>query len=385
MKKVKKYLLIGCLVFISTTSFAQHTVTFLVKQPPLLHSMEHLYIAGNFNVWNPSDKNSQLKAEESGIFSITLSLPDGNYEYKFTRGSWEKVETDSSGKGIQNRTLQLQSDTTIRITISGWNDDFKQNETSSKKNHTASVNVKIIDTAFYIPQLDRNRRIWLYLPPDYEKSKKKYPVLYMHDGQNIFEAATSYSGEWGVDEFLDSMFTQSKKEVIVVGIDNGNFKRMNEYNPWEFQNFGKGEGDKYVDFLVKTLKPFIDQHYRTLKNKANTFIAGSSMGGLISLYAVLKYPQVYGSAGVFSPAFWTASGIDSTTIADAKKINSRLFFYAGGKEGDSMVPDMKRIEKEIKERSQSPVKELIDPEARHNEAAWRKYFPAFYEWAILNN
>lgn len=385
MKKVKKYLLIGCLVFISTTSFAQHTVTFLVKQPSLLHSMDHLYIAGNFNVWNPSDKNSQLKAEESGIFSITLSLPAGNYEYKFTRGSWEKVETDSSGKGIQNRTLQLQSDTTIRVTILGWNDDFKQNESSAIKNHTASVNVKIIDTAFYIPQLNRNRRIWLYLPPGYEKSKKKYPVLYMHDGQNIFEAATSYSGEWGVDEFLDSMFTQSKKEVIVVGIDNGNFKRMNEYNPWEFQNFGKGEGDEYVDFLVKTLKPFIDQHYRTLKNKSNTFIAGSSMGGLISLYAVLKYPQVYGGAGIFSPAFWTASGIDSTTIADAKKINSRLFFYAGGKEGDSMVPDMKRIEKEIKERSQSPVKELIDPEARHNEAAWRKYFPAFYEWAILNN
>ena len=384
MKKVKKYLLAGFLVFISTISFAQHAVTFLVKQPSLLHSMDHMYIAGNFNVWNPSDKNSQLKAEENGTFSITLSLPDGNYEYKFTRGSWEKAETDSAGKGIQNRTLHLQSDTTIRVTIPGWNDDFKQNESSSKNNHTASVNVKIIDTAFYIPQLDRNRRIWLYLPPGYEKSKKKYPVLYMHDGQNIFEAATSYSGEWGVDEYLDSMSTQRKKEVIVVGIDNGNFKRMNEYNPWEFQNFGKGEGDEYVDFLVKTLKPFIDKNYRTLKNKSNTFIAGSSMGGLISLYAVLKYPQVYGGAGIFSPAFWTASGIDSAVISKSNKINSKLFFYAGGKEGDSMIPDMKRIEQEIKERSKSPVKELIDTDAKHNEAAWKKYFPDFYEWTILN-
>ena len=384
MKTIKKYLLFGLLVFISTISFAQNTVTFLVKQPSLLHSMDHMYIAGNFNVWNPSDKNSQLKAEENGTFSITLSLPAGYYEYKFTRGSWEKVETDSSGKGIQNRTLQLQSDTTIRITIPAWNDDFKQDESSSKKNHTASVNVKIIDTAFYIPQLDRHRRIWLYLPPGYAKSKKKYPVLYMHDGQNIFEAATSYSGEWGVDEFMDSLFSQNKKEAIIVGIDNGNFKRMNEYNPWEFQNFGKGEGDEYVDFLVKTLKPFIDKNYRTLKDKPNTFIAGSSMGGLISLYAVLKYPQVYGGAGIFSPAFWTASGIDSAVVSKSKKINSRLFFYAGGKEGDSMVPDMKRIEKEIKERSKSPIKELIDPDAKHNEAAWRKYFPDFYEWTIGN-
>jgi len=204
----------------------------------------------------------------------------------------------------------------------------------------------------------------------------------MHDGQNLFDNATSYSGEWGVDEYLDSIFKKGKKEVIVVGIDNGLNKRMNEYNPWEFQNFGKGEGDQYVDFLVKDLKPFIDKHYRTLKNKSNTFIAGSSMGGLISLYAVLKYPQVYGGAGIFSPAFWTASGIDSTVIADAKKVNSKLFFYAGGKEGDSMVPDMKRIEKEIKERSSSRIREKIDEDARHNETAWRKYFPDFYAWTV---
>jgi predicted alpha/beta superfamily hydrolase len=382
MQKLKKKLFVALLLLVSTGSFAQYKVTFLAKQPSLLHSMDHIYVAGSFNVWNPADKNSELHPEQSGILSVTLSLSAGNYEYKFTRGSWEKVETDSVGNGIQNRTLKLESDTTIRINILGWNDDFKQNAASSKKNNSASVNVKIIDTAFYIPQLKRTRRIWLYLPPDYAKSKKKYPVLYMHDGQNLFENKTSYSGEWGVDEYLDSIFKKGKKEVIVVGIDNGLSKRMQEYNPWEFQSFGKGEGDKYVDFLVKTLKPFIDKHYRTLKDKPNTFIAGSSMGGLISLYAVLKYPQVYGGAGIFSPAFWTASGIDSATIADAKKINSRLFFYAGGKEGDSMIPDMKRIEKEIQEHSASSVEEKIDPDAKHNEAAWRKYFPDFYEWTV---
>ena len=344
--------------------------------------MDHIFVAGNFNMWNPGDSSYQLKTEANGISTITLLLPAGNYEYKFTRGSWLKGETDTAGKGTANRNLKLDADTTISVNILGWADDFKSNQVAAAKNHSASKNVKIMDTAFYIPQLKRTRRIWIYLPPDYATSKKSYGVLYMHDGQNLFDNATSYSGEWGVDEYLDSIFKKGKKEVIVVGIDNGLNKRMNEYNPWEFQNFGKGEGDQYVDFLVKTLKPFIDKHYRTLKNKANTFIAGSSMGGLISLYAVLKYPQVYGGAGIFSPAFWTASGIDSTVIADAKKVNSRLFFYAGGKEGDSMVPDMKRIEKEIEERSASTIKEKIDEDAHHNEAAWRKYFPDFYEWTI---
>ena len=382
MQKLKTALFLCLLLYISALSYGQYKVIFELKQPSLLHSMDHIYIAGNFNLWNPADKEFRLTPDKNGEEKITLSLPAGNYEYKFTRGSWEKAETDSTGKGISNRSLKLQSDTTMQINIQGWNDDFKSNNISVENNHTASVNVKIMDTAFYIPELKRTRRIWIYLPPDYVASQKKYPVLYMHDGQNLFDDATSYAGEWGVDEYLDSIFKKGKKEVIVVGIDNGLSKRMNEYNPWEFQNYGKGEGDKYVDFLVKNLKPYIDKHYHTLKTKQNTFIAGSSMGGLISLYAVLKYPSVFGGAGIFSPAFWTASGIDSTVIAGSGKLKTRLFFYAGGKEGDSMIPDMKRIEKEIKDRSSSPIKEIIDPDAKHNEAAWRKYFPDFYEWTV---
>ncbi|MGN6249399.1 MAG: alpha/beta hydrolase-fold protein, partial [Ginsengibacter sp.] len=283
MIKLKFGFFLGLLFLVSQNSFAQNKVTFLVKQPSLLHSMDHIYLTGNFNLWNPADSSYLLQSHPNGVSTITVSLPAGNYEYKFTRGSWQKGETDSSGKGIGNRSLTLNSDTTINVNIAEWNDDFKQNNVAVERGHTASPNVKIIDTAFYIPQLKRTRRIWIYLPPEYKNSAKRYGVLYMHDGQNLFDAATSYSGEWGVDEYLDSIANKNEKEVIVVGIDNGLSKRMSEYNPWEFENFGKGEGDQYVDFLVKNLKPFIDEHYRTLKNKANTFIAGSSMGGLISL------------------------------------------------------------------------------------------------------
>lgn len=382
MPQIMRIALTCFVLGISNLCFAQNKVTFLLKQPSLLHSRDNIYVAGSFNLWNPGNNDFQFKKASGGLDSLTISLPAGTYEYKFTRGDWTKGETNTDGSGIQNRALKLTGDTIINIKVLGWNDDFAT-AVSEEKRHSASGNVSVMDTAFNIPQLSRTRRIWIYLPPDYAESKKSYPVLYMHDGQNLFDNATSYSGEWGVDEFLDSIFLAKKKEIIVIGIDNGQAKRMNEYNPWEFQNFGKGEGDKYVDFLVKNLKPYIDKHYRTLSNKNTTYIAGSSMGGLISLYAVLKYPEVFGGAGIFSPAFWTAPGIDSAVIATSKKMNSRLFFYAGGREGDAMVPDMIRIEKEIKKNSVSPTKEIIDPEAKHNEAAWKKWFPSFYDWTII--
>lgn len=377
-RKIILFLL--CNLIINIT-YSQFKVTFVVKQTADNHKGDSVFIAGNFNNWDPSNKEYALNSVHEGISSITISLAQGNYEYKFTRGDWSKGEANAGGGGAPNRVLHVMGDTIVHAEISAWSDEFAQGSTQPK--HTLSSNVEVMDTAFYIPELGRKRRIWLYLPPGYFTSGKKYPVLYMHDGQNLFDEATSYAGEWGVDDFLDSIFSSGKKEVLVVGVDNGLQKRMTEYNPYNFGKFGKGEGNQYVDFLVKDLKPYIDKHYRTLPDKQNTYIAGSSMGGLISLYAVLKYPGKFGGAGIFSPAFWTASGIDSMVISRAKKMNSRLFFYAGAKEGKTILPDMKRIAQEIRKRSASPLKEVIDPKAMHNEAAWRKYFPQFYEWVLL--
>ncbi len=371
-----------CNLIINIT-YSQFKITFVVRQPADKYLGDTIFVTGNFNNWDPGDKEYALSKNSEEIASITLDLSPGNYEYKFTRGEWSKGEADAGGSGVPNRTLHVLGDTLIHANISGWADEFDQHP--AQRTHTLSKNVKVMDSAFYIPQLGRSRRIWLYLPPGYFTSRKKYPVLYMHDGQNLFDEATSYAGEWGVDDFLDSIFSSGKKEALVVGIDNGLQKRMTEYNPYNFEKFGNGEGDQYVDFLVKNLKPYIDKHYRTLPGKKNTYIAGSSMGGLISLYAVLKYPHKFGGAGIFSPAFWTASGIDSLVISNAKRMNSRLFFYAGAKERETMIPDMKRIAGEIRKRSASPLKEVIDPQAMHNEVAWRKYFPEFYEWVLLKN
>ncbi len=299
--KIKHFILCIFLLGNASIVFCQNKITFLLQSAPVKDSGEMIFAAGNFNNWVPNDSNYQFK-KINGKTILQIQLPNGDYEYKFTRGNWDKGETDKTGKPVKNRILKLSSDTAMDVVIQGWNDNF--NPPSSKIiKHTASQNVRIIDTAFFMPQLNRTRRIWIYLPTDYNQSNKKYGVLYMHDGQNLFDDATSYSGEWGVDEYLDSIFLKGKTQVIVVGIDNGLSKRMSEYNPWEFQNFGKGEGDLYIDFLVQTLKPFIDKNYRTFTGKKNTYIAGSSMGGLISLVAVLKYPAVFGGAGIFSLHF----------------------------------------------------------------------------------
>lgn len=357
-------------------------IIFFVKEASLLHLGDKLFIACSCNNWNPSDKDYSFTTDKKGFGKIKMRLSAGNYEFKFTRGNWDTVETESTGKDIANRNITISGDAAVYIKINGWKDDFKAGVPNEKK-HTVSPNVTIINN-FFIPQLHSKRRIWVYLPPGYSKQKKHFPVLYMHDGQNLFDDATSFAGEWGVDEYLDSISALGKKEVIVVGIDNGLSKRIDEYNPFTFQQFGKGGGDKYVDFLVHDLKPYIDKNYRTLPGKKNTFIAGSSLGGLITLYAVLKYPKIFGGAGIFSPSFFTAPGIDNVVIADSKHMNSKLFFYAGGKESDSMIADMKRIEAEIKKYSRSKIKEDIDYNAVHNEAAWKKYFPMFYNWEILS-
>ncbi|MEO7802075.1 MAG: alpha/beta hydrolase-fold protein [Ginsengibacter sp.] len=360
---------------IAAQTFAQFEVKINVSVPSLKHVEDSVYIAGSFNGWNPSSAQ-RLSLNSSGQGAGILYLDKGNYDYKFTRGSWEKSETNASGTGLANRKLTVNFDTVFNVVIDGWQDDFSS--ASQQRKSTASKHVMIMDTGFFMQQLGRTRRIWLYLPEGYNTSSEKYPVLYMHDGQNLFDNATSAYGEWGLDEFLDSL--KSSQQYIVVGIDNGLAKRMNEYNPYAFADFGKGEGDAYVDFIVNTLKPYIDQRYRTKVDKKNTSIAGSSMGGLISLYAVLKYPKTFGSAGIFSPAFWTASGIDNGAFKNSKAVRSKLFFYAGGKESEKMIPDMRRIETLIRKHSPSKIKEVIDVNAQHNEDAWQKHFPAFYHW-----
>lgn len=241
---------------------------------------------------------------------------------------------------------------------------------------TASKNVSTFNIAS--PQLNSSRKIWIYLPENYSKSKKRFSVIYMHDAQNLFDSKTSYSGEWNVDEKLDSL----RAQVIVVGIEHGNEKRIDELTPYKNEKYGGGKADAYLDFIVSTLKPKIDNEYRTKTKSRNTIIMGSSLGGLTSYYAALKFPKVFGKAGVFSPSFWYSSDIYNFT-ENSGKIKSKIYFLAGDNESEDMVKDLNSMELLLNKNRcyclNLNEKKIIKG-GQHNEKLWRENFVNAILW-----
>jgi predicted alpha/beta superfamily hydrolase len=242
----------------------------------------------------------------------------------------------------------------------------------ANKASTALPGVSLLPDLIDMPGLNRKRQVRLYLPPGYATSGKRYPVLYMHDAQNLFDDATAFAGEWKVDETLDALSKEGKLELIVVGIDNGADKRITELNAWDNARFGQAEGKEYTDFIVKTLKPYIDAKYRTRPDRANTAIMGSSMGGLASHYAIAQYPHVFSKAGVFSPAYWTAAPSFDFMAAHPLPKDARVYLLMGEKEGDSMVPDVERMAGVVRKSGhpQDATVLKIVPGAKHNEQFW---------------
>ncbi|MBL7760727.1 MAG: alpha/beta hydrolase [Sediminibacterium sp.] len=355
---------------------AQYTARFVVTAVATRPN-EDIYVSGNFNNWNPKEEQYKLKPFGGNRKSIVIrDLPAGNYAFRFTRGSIDKMECAADGRDIADRMVEVNADVSNEYSIAGWKDDYPERP----KKYTASPRVKIIDTAFRIPQLDRNRRIWIYLPKNYASVGKAYPVLYMHDGQNLFNDQTAASGEWGVDECLDTLQARLGKECIVVGIDHGGDRRMNEYSPYDHFKLGKGEGKQYVDFIATTLKPYIDTRYRTRKGSDYTFVAGSGMGGLVSWYAVMQYPGVFGGAGVFSPNFL----LSPQYFVDAEQFSTasipKFYFYVGEQEEAGMVTNMKKMAGILQKKPQFAIRTVVNPLGQHNETYWRREFADFYKW-----
>ncbi|CAN5382773.1 hypothetical protein BH09BAC3_BH09BAC3_13930 [soil metagenome] len=246
---------------------------------------------------------------------------------------------------------------------------------------TAQPNVVVPERQFRMSGLERDRQIRIYLPPHYQNTQGRYPVLYMHDAQNLFDDSTSYAGEWGIDESLNELSQSMDLNIIVVGIDNGQDKRMNELSPWENQKFGKAEGAEYIEFIVKQVKPFIDSTYRTLSDRENTAIIGSSMGGLISHYAIYKYQDVFSKAGIFSASYWYSDEVYSFTKDNPVPSDSRLYLIVGKNEG-AMVDESEKMYDQIvaQEHPKENVMLVVDADGEHNEASWRRQFTPAIKW-----
>src|SRR5688572_22896510 len=247
--------LITSLVLLTTLSSCTTRPTAQGEPPPpglTLHvtvppDAGPVYLSGNLpelGPWNPG--KFPLHGTGPTRTTVLALPPNTTLEFKFTLGSWQTVETTSAGQDIANRTFTMPDSpfATFATTVAAFR--AASSRAATRPASTASPNVSILHPAFPIPQLDRTRRIWIYLPPDYATSTKTYPVIYMHDGQNVFDAVTSFSGEWGVDETLDQLHTQGDHGAIVVAIDNGGAHRLGEYSPWRSSanpRYGGGDGD----------------------------------------------------------------------------------------------------------------------------------------------
>lgn len=362
------------LIFLTTQGWSQLTIN-VTSVPANTPQDDDIYIAGNFNGWNPGNAAYKLTDNGDGTWYITFSPDAGTLQFKFTRGSWETVEGNAQGQFIPNRTLSYGGgQQTENVTIAGWE--------GNGGGSTLEENAYILSEDFEIPQLNRTRRLWLYLPPDYETTEKTYPVLYMHDGQNLFDATTSFAGEWEVDESLNELFDNGDEGVIVIGIDNGGIHRIDEYSPWIHAEYGGGEGDEYVDFIVETLKPFIDANFRTKPGREFTGIMGSSMGGLISMYAAIEHQDVFSKAGIFSPSFWFSDQVYTHVEETGKQADMKFYMLGGELESATLIQQMQEMETTLHDAGfgSEEVVLVTHADGQHSEWYWRREFPDAYSW-----
>jgi predicted alpha/beta superfamily hydrolase len=251
--------------------------------------------------------------------------------------------------------------------------------------------------------MDNHRAVLVWLPPDYAAEQRDYPVIYMHDGQNLFDAYTGYSGEWQIDETMTTLSAEGLP-AIIVGLPNQGEMRRIEYSPYTHDHPGMvaavGRGADYIRFIVETVKPLIDRTFRTRPDVSATGIAGSSMGGLISLFGFLTHPDAFGFCGAFSPAYWIGN---EALLRDVERLgdgHGKLYVDIGGLEGsvlsnllpkqqaeqdpafgnphNAYVGGVQRLIKALRAHGYvdgQSLQYVEEPNAEHNEAAWARRAP----------
>ena len=314
-----------------TTVQSPYTMTFCVDSIPAgMTEGENIYLAGTMNGWNGGDELSDLEKKpplplqpggEQCKYRIDVPFNKiGDvHQFKFTRGSWDSEELDENGYTIHNhRVIFDGKNNTLHFSIKKWKD---QEGGAKEKPSTQVGTVKV--QVFNTPHLTTAQRtVRIYLPAGYDQNNQSYPVLYMFDGQNLFDEVTAgYGMEWQIDETLERLVSEGKtKGVIVVGIDspnknddtemnsevNGEYKkaRYREYTAWEWDLPGTGHidplGEETSDFLANIVMPYIENNYRTDNRRETTALAGSSMGGYMTLYVGTRLKERFSKLMAFS-------------------------------------------------------------------------------------
>jgi predicted alpha/beta superfamily hydrolase len=233
------------------------------------------------------------------------------------------------------------------------------------------------------PELGNRRDVDVYLPPSYRGSRARFPVVYLQDGQNLSNPEAAFAGTWNLPAALERL-ADDGLELIVVGIHNAGAERLAEYSPYRDSRYGGGRGRRYLQFLVQTLKPRIDRQFRTRTDREATAIGGSSMGGLISLYAVLRFAPVFGAACALSPALWFGDRRIFETVESSRARPSRIYLDAGTSEGGEVLRDARRMRRLLRTRGYGPGSLLYQEAegAPHAESAWAARLPGALAFCI---
>ncbi|MCC6476696.1 alpha/beta hydrolase [bacterium] len=352
-----------------------------VRVPASTPAGASIFAAADFNAWNPAHPFSRLLRDEHGYY---VQVPNGisRAEFKLTRGAWDSVECDEFGRPVGNHVWTGGGE---EVRVGAWC-DLHANSADWRPVHTKTGDIRELKDVFS-PQLGNVRDILIWLPPEYEqRANESFPVLYMHDGQNLFDNVTSFAGEWGADEVSLRLAQEEQLRHIIVGIQNNGLQRLHEYSPWE-DDFRKsrGFGERYVRYIVQTVKPLVDRKFRTKPERDYTGIAGSSLGGLISLYAGLTRPDVFSFVGAMSPSLNLAGGRIFKT-ASGFRGDVRFWLDYGEKEfGTIRGLAMQAIEA-VRECSNvlrgngCETKCVIDPQGEHNEQSWNRRLPEMLRW-----
>jgi len=375
------------------------TLQIKIAIPNCTPKIDSIFLTSSRDNWSGGSIDCAEAVQSlDGYHYITLSgIPGECISFKLTRGSWNSVETKKSGQPIANRTYMFsEASQNFDLIVENWKDCgplFLE--------HTKSGQVHEIES-FQSHHFEQGFKIQIYLPQGYDCGNEKYPVLYMQDGQNLFDSQTSTLNiEWQVDETLERLIASKETQgAIVVGIFSSGFERESIYVPWLWEDDGKeiiGLGDKYLDFLTTELKPYIDKTYRTLIDKEFTGIAGSSLGGLIAFYGGIKHQNIFGVIGAFSPSFWVNhenSDRNIFTYLESTKIhgNNKIYIDVGIHEtpaedwGDNiMVSNVLRMRDILSTlMNENNLKVVVDSLGFHTEDSWCKRFPDAYLWMFKN-
>lgn len=368
------------------TAEAAQTVRLHVQVPPTTPADAPIFVAGSVPaVGSWKADGLKLERQADGSFAADVAFEAGQtLEFKITRGSWETVEKTADGGERANRAVTIDANTKqIDATVERWSaGDAKPASTV-----VGTLTLHTIESK----SLGKPRTIRVWLPEGYNAAAgPRYDVLYMHDGQNCFDRATSAFGhEWQIDETLTKLIAdKSIRPIIVVGIDNGGASRIDELTYAADEQHRGGHAASYASFVIDEVIPLIDKIYRTNADAKHRYLGGSSLGGLVSLDIARRHPNTFAGVIAMSPSlWWPAELIIPAVEADAGGLRgTRVWLDMGTREGDAAsqpqhVEEAKRMDAALTKQNVEHQL-MIDADAEHNETAWARRFPAAIQYLL---